>query len=472
MSFSVSPECARAPPARQYHRSGITDNTLLCYWRTEEPGNTLLNEVNTAGWKIFAADSPVQVTQITERYQVPVGMLFVDSDASEEQLEEAYSAISSAGDIVWLCLLNDDHRMNDGVCNLVATSCNDFFTPPYESRRILETIGHAAGLSRIRHRSVDYRLAPETFHGMIGNSPSMRRLFIKIAKVAKSDAPVLLEGESGTGKEQTAKAIHRLSARASAPLVAVNCAALPSTLVQAELFGHEKGAFTGADRRRIGRIEEATGGVLFLDEIGDMPMDQQVNLLRFLEDGHIERLGGNGKLALDVRVVAATHEDLEELVSRGQFREDLYYRLNVLRLEVPALSERDEDIELLARCVLEKYSNECEYYRIRGFDKRCLKAMRAYAWPGNVRELINRVRSAMVMSDGAYITAIDLGLYDRRDQKDCIGSLEMSRAQSDRRCVEAALKHSRHNMSQAARELGISRTTLYRMMEKLEIPHH
>jgi DNA-binding NtrC family response regulator len=303
---------------------------------------------------------------------------------------------------------------------------------------------------------------------MIGQSPPMRRLFRQLRKVARSDAPVLLRGESGSGKELAASAIHRLSGRSPMPYVAVNCAALPSTLIQAELFGHEKGAFTGADKRRVGRFEAAQGGVVFLDEIGDMPTDQQVNLLRVLEEKRIERLGGNGTVTLNVRVIVATHEDLGEAVTRGTFREDLYYRLNVLSVDIPPLRERGEDIELLANYMLEKFGTECEFHPVKGFNKQALRAMRSYHWPGNVRELINRVQSAVVMSDSSYISSSDLG-FKELIETGRKSTLEYSRAESDRLTVEAALRHNRDNMSQAARELGISRTTLYRMMEKLAI---
>jgi DNA-binding NtrC family response regulator len=298
----------------------------------------------------------------------------------------------------------------------------------------------------------------------------MRNLFRKIRKYANSDAPVLLEGESGVGKEVAANAIHRLSSRASKPFVAVNCAALPGTLIQSELFGCEKGAFTGASERRMGRFEAADGGVLFLDEISDMPLDQQVNLLRFLETRSVERLGGNGGITVDVRIIAASNEDLEIAVKEGRFRKDLFYRLGVLQLAIPSLRDRSADVALLANQVLSSYASERRGKHILGFDQQAQQMMRSHTWPGNVRELINRVRSAVVMTEGHYISAADLGLvkgaaYPPQFQN----TLEANRTECDRRTIESALACCQHNMSQAARELGVSRTTLYRMVDKLAI---
>ena len=449
--------------------SGLpAERLLLCYWRSGAVGNNLAKELESSGWRVLFAENLLNATQIVDRHRVPVGLLILDSDPTLAELADVYELTSSLTEMVWLALLNDRRAMNDEVCSLIATHCTDFFTPPYDSKRIEEALGHAAGMSRVRHRSLEHRDMPNTFHGMVGDSVPMRRLYRQIRKVAKSTAPVLITGESGTGKEVAANAIHRLSDRSTMPFVAINCAALPATLLQAELFGHEKGAFTGAGQRRVGRFESANGGVLFLDEIGDMPLEQQVNLLRFLEDSGVERLGGNGRVVVDVRVIAATHENLEEAVRNGQFREDLYYRLNVLELSMPSLREREGDVDRLAEFFLEKYRDEVGVAHIRGFDRQALATMQSHDWPGNVRELINRVRSAIVMADGIYISALDLGLKRARHSATA-DTLELSRAESDKRAIEAAMRRSRNNMSQTARDLGISRTTLYRMMEKLGI---
>ena len=456
-------------PKRRVADAGdsIVDRNLLCYWRPATACNSLDTELSETGWNVLSADCPEAVEEWTASHTIPVGIVFLDSDTPERQLDDIYHVITSSADVIWFALLNDNRRMHDSVCDLVALCCADFYSPPYDQKNITEALGHAAGMSLIRHRSMERREAIAAFHGMVGDSLPMRTLFSQIQKVARSDAPVLLTGESGTGKELTACAVHRLSRRSSGSFVAVNCAALPPTLIQSELFGHEKGAFTGATARRIGRLESASGGTVFLDEISDMPLEQQVNLLRFLEEKSIERVGGNEHIKIDVRVVAATHDDLQLAVDQGSFREDLFYRLNVLELEIPSLRERASDIELLANFVAKKFSEESGRRRKSGFDKHALRAMNAYPWPGNVRELINRVRRAMVMSEGRFISSIDLGLDDAENLPKA--TLRASRAKVDKTAIESALLHTHDNMSQAARELGISRTTLYRMIDKFNI---
>ncbi len=302
---------------------------------------------------------------------------------------------------------------------------------------------------------------------MVGNSPVMKALFKAIHKVALVDAPVLIQGESGTGKELAAKAIHRQSSRFDAPFNAINCGALPGNLIQSELFGHEKGSFTGASQRKVGIIEHTDGGTLFLDEIGDLPMDMQVNLLRFLENRTIQRVGGLKEIEVDLRVLAATHVDLEKAVQEGKFREDLFHRLNVLQVRVPPLRERGEDIAMLAHYFFNKFSGEKSSI-VNGFSKESLSVMQLYEWPGNIRELINRVRRAMVMSEHPLIRPDDLGLERRQSDSRYAASLEEARDLAERGVVMASLARNSFNILHAARELGISRVTLYRLMEK----HH
>jgi DNA-binding NtrC family response regulator len=456
-------------PRRRVADAGdsLVDRNLVCYSPPGAVCNELYKDLSEAGWNVLFADSPAAIEEWTATHTLPVGIVFLDSNTPERQLDDTYHVITSSVEVTWFALLNDRHRMHDSVCDLIARCCVDFFSPPYNHKTIIESLGHAAGMSMIRHRSMERREAVVAFHDMVGDSLPIRDLFGKIQKVARSDASVLLTGESGTGKELTACAIHSLSRRSSQPFVAVNCAALPATLIQSELFGHEKGAFTGATSRRIGRLESAAGGTLFLDEISDMPLDQQVNLLRFLEEKSIERVGGNQQIKIDVRIVVATHDSLQHAVDQGGFREDLFYRLNVLELEIPSLRERASDIELLANFVIKKFSEESGRQRKRGFDKHALRAMNAYPWPGNVRELINRVRRAMVMSEGRFISSIDLGLDIAENLPKA--TLRASRSKVDKTAIQSALLHSHDNMSQAARELGVSRTTLYRMINKFDI---
>jgi len=272
---------------------------------------------------------------------------------------------------------------------------------------------------------------------------------------------VFVAGESGTGKELTARAIHVRSPRSAQAFVAINCAAIPPTLLQAELFGHERGAFTGAVQRKTGRIESAHQGTLFLDEIGDMPHECQAVLLRFLQEGTIERLGGTSEIKVDVRVISATHVNLEKAVEDGRFRSDLYHRLCVLRLVEPPLRERGGDIKLLANYALSMYRQDGAR-KIRGFSSDAVVAMSNYGWPGNVRELINCVRRAVVMSEGRFITASDLGLPQSANAPPV--TLAEIRSKAEKDAIEQALQRHGYKLSEAAADLGVSRATLYRLM--------
>jgi DNA-binding NtrC family response regulator len=286
----------------------------------------------------------------------------------------------------------------------------------------------------------------------------------QITKVAQANAPVLIWGESGSGKELTAHAIHNHSKRAHGPFIAVNCGAIPASLIQSELFGYERGAFTGAAKEKRGLIESAAGGTLFLDEIGDLPLELQTNLLRFLQERTINRIGSSNSIEVDVRVIAASHVRLEDAVKSGLFREDLLYRLNVLPLTVPALRERKEDLELLARHFFKVFSHD-KNPRLTGFSNRAMLAIKAHDWPGNVRELINRIRRALVMSEGRLITPEDLDLQMQTGLRNG-EALEEARIRAERDAIHVCLQGSGSNVTRAARDLGVSRMTLYRLMEK------
>jgi DNA-binding NtrC family response regulator len=296
----------------------------------------------------------------------------------------------------------------------------------------------------------------------------MRAVNAAIDKIARSDASALIQGESGTGKELVAHAIHQRSARARGPFVALNCAALPPGLIGSELFGHEKGAFTGALARKIGRIEAANGGSLFLDEIADLPLELQGHLLRFLQERTIDRIGGMGPIAVDVRVIAASNVDLAKAQAEGRFREDLFYRVNVLTIELPPLSQRGDDIELLAHYYLERFARELRRPML-GFRDSALRAMRAYAWPGNVRELISCTQRAAVMAEGRWVTIADLGLDDVLPASPDRPTLQEARFDLERRMVQEALEQAGHSVQAAARQLGVSRMTMYRLLERYDI---
>jgi len=278
----------------------------------------------------------------------------------------------------------------------------------------------------------------------------------------------LIGGESGTGKELAAHAIHNMSDRSRNAFVAINCGALPTHLIQSELFGHEKGAFTGAHQRKIGRMEAAQGGTLFLDEIADLPLDLQATLLRVLQDRVIERLGSARPIQLDIRVIAASHIDLQEAVAQGRFREDLFYRLNVIHLEAPPLRDRQGDLELLAQALLDQFSRESGG-KVKGFSRQALRAINQYYWPGNVRELINRIRQGVVMAEHPYLTPDDLGM-ERRASFSGRHTLDDARAKAEIDAIRSALRRCQHNVSETARELGVSRATLYRLLERHGLP--
>jgi DNA-binding NtrC family response regulator len=296
----------------------------------------------------------------------------------------------------------------------------------------------------------------------------MQLLRATIRKYAPVDLPVLIAGETGTGKEVAANLLHRLSARAGKAFVAINCGALPPNLVQSELFGHERGAFTGAASRRIGHIESASGGTVFLDEIGDLPADAQASLLRFLQEGTIERVGSSRPIRADVRVLAATHVDLEKAVVAGRFREDLYYRLNVLRLFMPPLRARDGDVCLLAQHVLDAFQAQAGSHAM-GFTPAAHQAMRAFPWPGNVRELVNRVQRAAVVADAPLIGPGDLDLPMVATAVEISPGLDGRRISAEREVVLACLRECRYNISECARRLQISRVTVYRLCKKHQL---
>ncbi len=301
---------------------------------------------------------------------------------------------------------------------------------------------------------------------IVGDSPAMRQVAALVRRFEQTDEPVLITGESGTGKELLARAIHDGSGRAGGPFVALNCAAIPAGLVASELFGYEKGAFTGATSRTLGQIEYATGGTLFLDEIGDMPIDLQGHLLRFLQEGQIRRVGGRETIALDVRIVSATNVRLGEAIAEGRFREDLYYRLNVLTLSLPPLRDRPEDIAPLAEHFLRLARRDFNR-QVDGFTAEAMAALRRYRWPGNVRELMSVVRRAVVVGDGPMIEAATLiGLDERAAVRPATAAAAKPGSPEERAALLETLERTGENVTSTADALSVSRVTLYRMLRR------
>ena len=353
----------------------------------------------------------------------------------------------------------------------VGAGAYDFLCKPVdveELKLLLRRCIYVVELER-EYRELQQGQRSDVFEDMLGTSPQMQAAFASIRKVAATNAPVLLLGESGTGKEMAAAAIHRRSARKDGPFVAINCNAIPETLLESELFGHEKGAFTGAHIQRKGMMETASGGTLFLDEIGELPAAIQVKLLRFLQEQRFQRVGGRQEIQIDTRLVAATNADLKQLIDSGKFREDLYFRLAVVTIRLLPLRERGEDVVFLACEFLQRYAAQSGRAKLV-FTPDALRAMARYSWPGNVRELQNRVKRGAIMASGSRVTAKDLELDQDQDLvSSSATTLRQAREHVERGMIEQALKRNSGKITSAAADLGISRPTLYELMEKLGI---
>jgi two-component system NtrC family response regulator len=350
----------------------------------------------------------------------------------------------------------------------VGAGAYDFLCKPVEMEELkllLKRCFYIAQLER-EYREVQQLLNGDTFEGMLGTSSPMQRVFESIRKVSTTDVPVLILGESGTGKEMVARAIHQRSSRKNGPFVPINCSAIPETLLESELFGHERGAFTGAHAQRKGRIETAAGGTLFLDEIGEIPLQLQVKLLRFLQEKKISRVGGREEFEIDTRVVTATNADLKKIMAAGTFREDLFYRLAVVQILMPPLRDRENDIPLLARAFLQRFATQVSKSGL-AFDREAVRTMNSYPWPGNVRELENCVRRAVIMAERKHLTVQDLGLSS--EAAGTASTLKNARENVEREMIQRALRKHGGKIAATATELGVSRPTLYELMEKLAI---
>jgi len=442
----------------------MTKKTIL----TVAIGARVLPEAVLEEWEVCRAATLAEARRQLRAKPYPLGLLLVE-DASAREAVEGF--LGEHWRTRWIAVLPAPALEQPPWRQLIHDHCDDFHTWPVDAVRLRHVLGHAHGLAALRADADDYTGAPPRAGGdvaLTGQSAAIARLRRQIAKVAASSAPVLIWGESGSGKELAAQAVHAHSPRRKGPFVPINCGAIPASLIQSELFGYERGAFTGAARAKRGMIESAQGGSIFLDEIGDLPMELQANLLRFLQEKTIYRLGSTHSIAVDVRVIAASHVDLGQAVGRGAFREDLYYRLNVLALEVPPLRARRDDLLALADHFFHAFSSE-RAPRVKGFSGRAAQAILDYDWPGNVRELINRVRRAMVMAEGRLIMPQDLGLAAAR-AADAAAQLDDARIRAERDAIDASLLRAGRNITLAARDLGVSRMTLYRLLAKHGIP--
>ncbi|MBK0013978.1 sigma 54-interacting transcriptional regulator [Stenotrophomonas sp. S41] len=419
-----------------------------------------------AGWQLrCVSPSPAMAVGLRGRDHLVAVLDLRHLDA--EALQPMLPWVEQHHHLPWLAVLPGGLDVPPPSWAALLRACQDQFTLPRELQDLLTAMQRECGEDDPPAAAIrDGGGLP----ALIGDSPALLAVRASLHKFAPVELPVLVTGETGTGKELAAQALHALSGRAGRSFLAVNCGAIPASLVQSELFGHERGAFTGAAQRRVGLFETADGGTVFLDEVGDLPADAQTSLLRVLQEGTLERVGSNQPLRVDVRVLAATHVDLEQAVAQGRFRRDLYYRLNVLRLPMPALRDRGNDVLLLAEHFLRSFRNR-HPGRARGFDPGARVAMRQFDWPGNVRELLNRVQRAAIVSEHELISAGDLDLADA-DAPSPRAVLQDARGQVERDVLLRTLKMHGYNVSACARHMQVSRVTVYRLCRKhrLELP--
>jgi two-component system NtrC family response regulator len=352
----------------------------------------------------------------------------------------------------------------------IGMGASDFYQKPLDADILTFVVNRAFRLAELEqeNRELIGQTNGASIKGIVAASPEMMEICRTIEKVAPTDVTTLITGETGTGKELLARALHDLSHRTDQPFAAINCAAIPENLLESELFGFEKGSFTGATQAKKGKIESANGGTLFLDEIGDMPMALQAKLLRFLQERVVDRVGSVKPVPVDVRVVCATHRNVQELITQGEFREDLYYRISEITLDVPALRERDGDALVIAQSLLKSLGKQLDRQNL-SFSEDAVQAITSYAWPGNVREMINKVKRAIIMADGKRVSAGDLQLSTGEGEPVNQLNLRQVREQAEKQAILQALHCTSFNMSQASRLLGVTRPTLYNLTDKYRI---
>ena len=420
-------------------------------------------------YDIFTATNAADAVRILHRESPLVVLLDLGlppyPDSAEEGLRLLEEIIRKKYQSKVIVITGNTDKMN--AVRAVSLGAYDYHTKPVDLEELRIVIKRAIHLSRLENQVSELHsmVAGELqFHGMIATSQPMLDLFERAKKVARTDYPVLIEGESGTGKECLAKAIHAMSDRSDMPLVIIDCGSIPENLLESELFGHEKGSFTGAYARQIGKVERAQGGTVVLDEIGELPFQLQVKLLRFIQEGTIERVGGKEPLSIDARMIAATNVDLKKAVDKNLFREDLYYRLNVIPMSIPALKDRPDDIPLLARYFLDSFSKEIGP-RFKGFSSRAIDVMMKHDWKGNIREMQNRIKRAVVMAEGDYIQPPDIDLGDTTDEG-ISQTLKEIRDSAEISAIRHALARNIGNISKAAQDLDVSRPTLHDLIKK------
>jgi two-component system, NtrC family, response regulator len=419
------------------------------------------------GCEILMAHTRTQAVTLVKRENPPVAIMDLGLPPDPDGVSEGFATLTEvlriAPQTKVIVVTGNGERKN--ALRAVALGAYDFCEKPVEIEVLRTIIERGLNLHRLEEENRRLAAVPvrSPIERIVTGSPQMLKVCRDIEKIATTNVPVLLLGESGTGKEALAKAVHDLGPRAKQPFVAINCGAIPENLLESELFGHERGAFTGAVKQTIGKIESANKGTLFLDEIGDLPHPLQVKLLRFLQDQIVERIGGRQKIQVDVRIVSATNANLDDKISQGAFRGDLFYRMNAFTIRIPPLRDRSGDIILLANFFLNRFNQEIGR-GIRGFTEHATAALNAHEWPGNVRELENRLKRAVVMAERRQIDAADLELALPAQEFPDL-DLRSARLRAEREVIQEALVRSNNTLSVAARFLGVSRPTLYGLME-------
>ena len=434
----------------------------------DDPG--LLNQLKWCfeGYDVYTAENREAAITELRRHEPAVILQDLGLPPKPEGVEEGLATLAQTLKLaphtkVIVVTGNGDQ---ENALTAIAQGAYDFYEKPVDTDTLKLLVDRAFNISELEaeNRRLQSKVNESPLDGIVAASEGMLAVCRMIEKVAPTDVTTLLLGESGTGKELLARALHRLSPRADQNFVAINCAAIPENLLESELFGHEKGSFTGAHKQAIGKVELASGGTLFLDEIGDMPIALQAKMLRFLQERVIERVGGRQEIPVDVRVVCATNQNPESLIKEGLFREDLYYRVSEITINIPPYRDREEGRLILARTLLTRYA-KLQKRAINGFADDAVRAIENYSWPGNVRELENKIKGAVIMADGKMVTAADLGVAGDGGEGESLNLREV-RQLAESKAIRVALTKCFGNISKAAEMLGITRPTLYDLLNK------
>lgn len=423
-------------------------------------------------FEVLIAGNRSEAMKLVKRHVPGVVTLDLGLPPDAAGVSEGFEVLNSirevAPDVKVIMLTSNDDKEN--ALRAIKLGAYDYCQKPFDEDALKLIIKRAINLYELEeeNRRLSINAYSSSLNGVIASSSQMQKVCRTVERVAPADVTTLVLGESGTGKELIARALHFLSPRSENRFVAINCAAIPENLLESELFGYEKGAFTGASKQTTGKIEYADQGTLFLDEIGDLPLSLQAKLLRFLQERTVERLGGRKEIPVNVRVVCATHQDLKLKMEEGTFREDLYYRISEVVIDIPSLKQRPGDAVVIARVFLDRYAKKMKR-QVKGFTKEAINAIEDYAWPGNIRELENKIKRAVILEDGDAISAEALEL-EAKPEPDVAGldfvNLKQARETLEKQLLSRALSQFGGNITQAAEELGVSRPTLYSMMKK------